>query len=90
MLGLIQVQWARVLSGSGVSPPKKSHVTINFKLNAKGETEITKVEDADAGQQGVSSCQSAITGAQPYRKWNEQMIALMGNEQSLTLVFYYK
>ena len=67
-----------------------SHVVITFKINSKGETDIVKIEDADAGKQGVFSCQSAIQARQPYRKWSEQMIAVLGDEQELTFSFYYQ
>jgi hypothetical protein len=90
VLEIIQVQWYKILAESRVSPPRGSHVDITFKINSKGETEIVKVEDSDAGKQGVFSCQNAITYPQPYRKWTDQMIAVLGDEQQLTLSFYYQ
>ncbi len=90
LLEIVQIQWYKILAESQVSPPRGSHVVITFKLNSKGETEIVKVEDADAGKQGVFSCQNAITSRQPYRKWTEQMIAVLGEEQQITLSFYYQ
>jgi hypothetical protein len=73
-----------------VSPPHGSHVTITFKINSKGETDIIKVEDADSGKQGVWSCQNAIQARQPYGKWTDQMIAVLGDDQTLTFGFYYQ
>lgn len=90
MLEIIQVQWYKILADSRVSPPRGSHVVVTYKINSKGETEIIKVEDSDAGKQGVFSCQNAITYPQPYRKWTEQMIAVLGDEQQITLSFYYQ
>lgn len=90
LLEIIQIQWYKILADSRVSPPRGSHVVITFKINSKGETEIMKVEDSDAGKQGVFSCQNAITIRQPYRKWTEQMIAVLGDEQQITLSFYYQ
>ena len=90
MLEIIQVTWYRILEESRVSPPRGSHVVVTFKINAKGETDIVKVEDADSGKQGVFSCQNAITYPQPYRKWSQQMIAVLGEQQELTIAFYYQ
>ena len=90
LLEIIQVSWYRILEESRVSPPHGSHVVITFKINSKGETNIVTVEDTDSGKQGVFSCQNAITYPQPYRKWTEQMIALLGEEQQITLSFYYQ
>ncbi len=87
---IVQVQWYHILEESRVSPPRGTHVEITFKINSKGETDIIKVEDFEAGKQGVFSCQSAIQARQPYRKWTEQMIAVLGNDQTLTFAFYYQ
>jgi len=86
---IVQMQWYATLEESRVSPPHGSHVVITFKINSKGETDIIKVEDSDAGKQGVFSCQTAIQARQPYRKSTEQMISLLGDEQTLTFAFYY-
>lgn len=90
LIEIVQAQWYRILEESRVSPPRGSHVIITFKINPQGETDIVKVEDADSGKQGVFSCQQAIQARQPYRKWTEQMIAVLGEEQSLTFAFYYQ
>jgi hypothetical protein len=87
---IIVTQWYRILEESRVSPPRGSHVTITFKINSKGETEIIKVEDAESGKQGVWSCQNAIQARQPYRKWSDAMIAVLGDEQQLVFGFYYQ
>jgi hypothetical protein len=86
---IIVQQWYRINEESAVTPPHGSHVTITFKINSKGETDIVKVEDSEAGKQGVWSCQSAIQARQPYRKWTEQMITVLGDEQTLVFGFYY-
>jgi hypothetical protein len=87
---IVVTQWYHILDESHASPPRGSHVTITFKINSKGETDIIKVEDADSGKQGVWSCQNAIQARQPYRKWSDQMIAVLGDEQTLVFGFYYQ
>ena len=90
LIETVQVQWYKILDESRVSPPRGSHVVITFRINSKGETEIVKVENADAGKQGVFSCQNAITYPQPYGKWSDAMIAVLGDSQELTFSFYYQ
>lgn len=90
LIEIVQTQWYNILNESRVSPPRGSHVVVTFRINSKGETEIVKVEDADAGKQGVFSCQNAITYPQPYRKWSDAMIAVLGDSQELTFSFYYQ
>ncbi len=90
LIEIVQTQWYRILNESRVSPPRGSHVNITFKINAQGETDIVKVEDFDSGKQGVFSCQNAIQARQPYRKWTEQMITVLGEQQTLTFAFYHQ
>jgi hypothetical protein len=90
LIEIVQVQWYRILAESRVSPPRGSHVAITFTINSQGETDIVKVEDEGSGRQGVFSCQNAIQARQPYRKWSDAMIALLGEEQSLTFRFYHQ
>jgi hypothetical protein len=87
---IITSQWRQYSEGSPGIPPHKSHVTITFKINSKGETDIIKVEDTNCGKQGVWCCKSAIQQTQPYRKWTQEMIAVLGEDQKLTCMFYYK
>jgi hypothetical protein len=89
LIEIVQMQWYRILRESRISPPRGSHVSITFTINAQGETDIVKVEDEGAGRQGVFSCQNAIQARQPYRKWSDDMIALLGQEQTLTFAFFY-
>jgi hypothetical protein len=86
---IVQTQWNKILAESRVSPPNGTRVTVTFKINPKGETEIIKVEDFGAGRQAVFSCQNAITYPQPYRKWTEEMIAMLGDSQELTYTFHH-
>jgi hypothetical protein len=90
LVEIVQTQWYHILQESRVAAPRGSHVIISFKINSKGETDIVKVEDFDSGKQGVFSCQSAIQARQPYRKWTDQMIAVLGEEQTLDFAFYYQ
>lgn len=90
LVEIVQISWYSILEESRITPTRGSHVVVTFRLNSKGETDIIKVEDVDAGKQAVFTCQSAIQARQPYRKWTEQMIALLGDSQELTFAFYYQ
>jgi hypothetical protein len=90
LIETVQAQWYKILEVQQGSPPRGSHVVVTFRINSKGETEIVKVEDADAGRQGVLSCENAITYPQPYGKWSDAMIAVLGESQELTFAFYYQ
>ena len=90
MMEAIQVQWERILIDSRTEPPSGSSVTVRFTLDLKGKvTEIIQVESTST-EQGKQSCVSAITLTAPYGDWTDDMIAVLGNSQDLTFVFYYE
>jgi len=89
MLEAIQVQWERILIESQTSPPAGSTVTVKFTLDSKGRiTEILDVESTST-EQGSASCVSAITNTAPYGDWSDDMIAVLGTSQELTIEFHY-
>lgn len=65
-----------------------TRVVITFTLNADGVVQVTQVEET-AGKVAVSQCNAAITNRMPYRKWSDQMIAVLGEQQTITFGFYY-
>ncbi len=89
LIEIVQAQWYSILENSKISPKSGTHVFVVFRLNSKGEVTIQSVEET-AGKPGAYACQSAITDRQPYRKWTDQMIAVLGDEQSIGFNFYYQ
>src|SRR5688572_31870214 len=51
MISTIHQEWYRLLEASRVSPVAAGMVTVHFTLNARGETNIVKVEAQDVGKQ---------------------------------------
>jgi hypothetical protein len=88
--GIVQAQWYKILNESHASVPRRTSVTVKFRLNSEGEVEILRVDDAGAGKQGVSCCLNALTFSMPYRKWTDPMIAALGHAQELTFTFEYQ
>lgn len=88
LIEIIDAQWHKIVEGSTVSPKPGTHVIITFRLNSDGEVSIQSVEET-SGTLGVGQSTSAITERQPYRKWTEQMISVLGKEQEIRFGFYY-
>lgn len=88
LVEIIQVQWYSILERSALRPPSGSRVVVTFKLTSEGETSVVNVEET-AGKPGTYACLNAISERQPYRKWSDQMIAVLGKEQTITFSFYY-
>lgn len=65
-----------------------TRVVITFTLNSDGEVRVQQVEET-AGRVAVSQCQAALTNRMPYRKWPAEMMAVLGDRQTITFSFYY-
>ncbi len=89
LIEIIQAQWYSILRDSKISPTRGSHVYVTFRLTADGAVSVIKVEET-AGKPGTYACLNAIQERQPYRKWTNQMITVLGTEQSITFDFYYE
>jgi hypothetical protein len=68
--------------------PAGTRVVVTFTLNSDGEVKVTQVEET-AGRVAVSQCQSSITSGMPYPKWSREMMAVLGDQQTITFSFYY-
>ncbi len=68
-----------------------SRVAVKFVLNARGE--VARVEDVQLSpgtpDSAAQACVAAVTIGSPYPAWTENMIAVLGNEQTLSFAFYY-
>jgi len=85
----VDMEWNNILRASAAGPKPSTHVMISFKINSQGEvSEILKV-DGDAGEYGTSAALSGIKNRSPYGPWTKDMIAVLGEEQTITFTFYY-
>lgn len=88
LIEIVQVTWEGLLRESRAYPKSGTSVFVTFKLNSDGEISIVSVEDT-TGAAGAYISTSAITTRQPYRKWTDQMIAVLGRQQTMTFRFYF-
>jgi hypothetical protein len=90
MLEAIQIQWDRLLIDSRTEPPSGTYVTVKFTLDSHGKiTEIVDVESTSS-EQGKQSCLTAVTMTAPYGDWTDDMIAMLGTSQEISIRFYYE
>lgn len=88
LIEIVQVTWESLLRESRAYPKSGTSVIVTFTLNADGEVSISSVEET-TGASGAYISTTAITARQPYRKWTEQMIAVLGRQQTMTFRFYF-
>jgi hypothetical protein len=90
LVEIVDREWHGILDESNLHYKANTQVEVTFSINPKGEVKITKTEQySGADEVAVGQCTSAITNPGPYRKWTEQMVNILGNEQSITFSFYY-
>jgi hypothetical protein len=90
LIDTVQIQWERVLIESRVYPTWGTNVKVVFKLDSKGAVSRIVSVEGTAGNQAEKACAAAITARAPYGPWTDDMIAVLGEEQELTFVFYYQ
>lgn len=86
----VQIEWDRILESSAVYPPSGTTVSVKFVIDSKGR--ITRIVDVEStsSEQGKQACESAITNRSPYGEWTADMIAMLGQQQEMTFMFYYE
>ena len=85
---IVQASWYAILRESRISPRSGSSVIVTFTLNSQGEVYIVTVEET-TGKAGAYACTNAITTRQPFRKWTDQMVSVLGDSQTMTFSFHY-
>ena len=91
MLDTVQRQWDALLSEAKDLPTSATRVTVKFKFNSAGAvSKIVSVNSGSATKNAEGYCVAAITKPSPYSKWTEDMVTMLGEEQEMTFVFYYK
>jgi len=89
MFEKLQFRWENELK-SRIYPGAGKHAIITFIMDSSGEIRRIKKIDGNAGKRGEEACVTAIKSAAPYGKWSADMRADLGDEQELTINFYYQ
>jgi hypothetical protein len=88
----VQVEWDNVVAASGVYPQSGSTVEVRFVLDSKGNIPriVSLKPSPGTSDEAVKACTAGLTDRAPYGPWTDDMIAILGQEQEMTLVFYYE
>ena len=90
LIETVQIQWDRILLSSTLYPPLGTTITIKFRMNSDGKITGVGIVKNTSNEQGKEACLSAITARSPYGKWSDDMVAVLGDSQEMTLTFYYR
>jgi hypothetical protein len=67
-----------------------TEVETDFVINSKGEITELQVANSTAARGPTLMCVNAIKLPAPYGAWSKEMIALLGQEQTVRITFYYQ
>jgi hypothetical protein len=67
----------------------RSFVRLSFKLRQDGSIGELYTTDTTAKALGILLCRSAIEQGAPYGSWTEEMVGVLGDEQTITFTFHY-
>ena len=89
MLESIERQWLGLARAHAASADTGARVRIRFTLDASGYVTIVDI-DSDATHTGTLICRDAIEARAPFGEWTDEMVELMGEEQTMTITFHYR
>lgn len=89
MFDKIQSRWEKELLYKQYPGTGKS-TCVAFVLHSSGEVSQVKSVKSDAGRIGEEAAVDAITYSAPYPIWRADMRAVLGDEQEVTITFYYQ
>jgi len=84
----VQNYWADLNEQNKVLPPNGTKIAVKIRLNSEGKTEIINANGND-DTQTTNLCKNAIANSAPYGKWTDEMVALFGDSQEMTLNFCF-
>ena len=64
-------------------------VRLEFELSQDGSVSELYVTETTAKALGILLCRSAIEQGAPFGPWTEEMIGVLGEEQTITFTFHY-
>ncbi len=89
MLESIERQWLGMARAHASAADMGARVRVRFTLDSSGYVTIVDI-DSTASQTGTLICQDAIEARAPFGEWSNEMVELMGEEQTMTITFHYR
>ena len=89
MMEAIQSSWWSLIERARFENVARGTVVIKFKLCRDGSVIDAEIIRADVPQILAFACKDAVMAPAPFDVWREDMVALFGEDQEVTLTFHY-
>ncbi len=90
LIETISVRW-NALAEEGAARESRSKVVLQFVLTKDGYVqELRTMPDTTSKVIGIYMCRTAIENGAPYGPWTDEMVAVFGDDETVTFSFYYR
>ena len=89
MMEAIQSSWWALIDRARFESVSRGSVVVRFNLCRDGSVVNAEILYSDVPQVMAFACKDAVMAPAPFDHWREDMVALFGNEQTVTITFHY-
>ena len=89
MMEAIQSSWWALIDRARFESVSRGSVVVRFNLCRDGSVVNAEILHSDVPQVMAFACKDAVMAPAPFDHWREDMVALFGNEQTVTITFHY-
>ena len=89
MMEAIQSSWWALIDRARFESVSRGSVVIRFNLRRDGSVVDAEILRSDVPSVMAFACKDAVMAPAPFDHWREDMVALFGNEQTVTITFHY-
>ena len=89
MMEAIQSSWWALIDRARFESVSRGSVVVRFNLCRDGSVVNAEILHSDVAQVMALACKDAVMAPAPFDHWREDMVALFGNEQTVTITFHY-
>lgn len=90
MLEAVQASWWGILSRTRLDDFAAGTVVIRFRLARDGTVPEAEIVSSTVPMLAALACKDAVQLPAPYDAWRPEMVALLGDEETVTLTFHYR
>lgn len=90
MLEAVQASWWGILSRTRLDDFAAGTVVVRFRLARDGTVPSAEIVSSTVPLLAALACQDAVQLPAPYDAWRPEMVALLGEEETVTITFHYR
>lgn len=90
MLEAIQGSWWGIIERSHFDDFAAGYVVVRFRIHRDGTVTDAEVVSSTVPALAGLACKDAVTLPAPYDTWRADMVAMLGEDETVTITFHYR